>query len=76
MVVIGIVQFVDPSHKEALGMWVLFNGGCFILAVIVFWVCLEMYFLVCMYRFYKQVKSGIIASSKQRFEKENEICDF
>ena len=76
MLVIGIVLFVDPSHMKDLGIAIIFVA-CSILPVMVLWVCLGMYFLVCMYRFYKQVKSGMIASSsKLQFKKDDQICDF
>ena len=81
MLVIGIVLFVDPSHtrdsrnskKETTMLhelfWFLFIGMP-ILVIISLWVCLGLYFLVCMYRFYKQVKSGMIASSSIQQEKQ------
>ena len=74
MLVIGIVLFVDPSHtgenKRIHGLfWFLFVGNP-ILVIISLWVCLGLYFLVCMYRFYKQVKSGMIASSSIQQEKQ------
>ena len=70
MLVIGIVLFVDPSHDEFFGLfWFLFIGMP-ILVIIFLWVCLGLYFLVCMYRFYKQVKSGMIASSSIQQEKQ------
>ena len=82
MLVIGIVLFVDPSHKGDMAIIWFVLIGIPILVLISFWVCLGVYFLVSMYRFYKQVKSGMIASSKQQekqakqqFKKEHEIFD-